>query len=93
MPEAITVEEWLAELTRLGESEQAADGYLTAAGIVQATGRSSQSIGELLRAAQAAGRLEVRKIREVAVDGVMRSKPAYRVTPPPAPAKRKGRRK
>ena len=80
MAEAITVEEWLAELERLQQKAGVPqDGEYTTVELSQQTGKNKRWVLERLAEAKATGRLAVGRRRVECVDGRMGWVGTYRL--------------
>ena len=79
MNEAITTEEWLAELERVSQTN--AEGYLTVRQMVEHTAHGRNWIQGRLAQLKREGRLAVRDTQETNIAGKPCWVPAYRILP------------
>ena len=81
MVDPIHTDEWLAELTRLGEQQTAdCDGFLTVVEIAKLLGRGKDWVLDRLKIAEKLGQLEIRRRRAITFGGRSIKQRVYRVT-------------
>lgn len=79
MSKTFTEADWLKELERLSKVTPTKSGFSTASEIASVLGKTRAATRELLRKVMAEGRLEVKTEQRLAVDGIMRHCPCYRI--------------
>lgn len=78
MTATITHEEWLAELERIAQQAPSSADGMTAAELVESSGKTWKAINNYLHKAIAAGEWECIKVRRTNIVGSAQSVPAYR---------------
>jgi hypothetical protein len=76
----ITVDEWLAELSRLQQSDPG-DGWYTCLDLVEKLSLPRNRVMKLLHCAAKANRLQTQRIPRINLAGMTHWYPAYRLTP------------
>lgn len=82
MKPTISITDVLNELAQASRYAETADGFQSLTELVASTGWGDGKVRKVLKAAMAAGRLEVRRVNRPSLSGLTQPVPVYKVQPP-----------
>ena len=87
MKPTISITDVLNELAQASRYADTADGFQSLTELVASTGWGDGKVRKVLKAAMAAGRLEVKRVNRPSLSGLLQPVPVYRIAPTPKKAR------